>query len=358
MSTRYRPVSWNRNKRVCDLVIAGGVVAYLGVYVGVGLLVDGRVGLPELALRALGTCGLILLHVVLGVGPLARLDRRFLPVLYNRRHLGVTTFLVGLAHAALAVGYYHGHGRLDPLVSLLTANTDYGSLRRFPFEMLGLFGLLVLFLLAATSHDFWQKALGRVAWKWLHLLVYPAFAALVLHVALGALQDGRPVLFPVLLGSGFALVAGLHIAVGLRERLPDVAPRRIPLAEAWVDVGTVDEIPDGRAKVVCLPGRERIAVFRLGDRVAAVTNVCAHQGGPLGEGKVVRGCLTCPWHGWAYHPEDGCAPPPFTERVPTFRIRVVDRRVLLDPNPRPPGTPTEPARIEETSREPVEARES
>jgi methionine sulfoxide reductase heme-binding subunit len=241
-------------------------------------------------------------------------------------------------------------------VSLLTANTDYGTLRGFPFEVLGLFGLLALGLLAATSHDFWQKALGRAAWKWLHMLVYPAYAALALHVALGALRGGRPAAYPVLLGVGFATVAGLHIAVSLRERRRDVTPRRIPLAEAWVDVGTVDEIPDGRAKVVSLPGRERIAVFRIGDRVAAVTNVCAHQGGPLGEGKVVRGCLTCPWHGWAYRPEDGCAPPPFTERVPTYRVRVVDRRVLLDPNPRPPGPPTEPAPTEENGREPAEAR--
>jgi DMSO/TMAO reductase YedYZ heme-binding membrane subunit/nitrite reductase/ring-hydroxylating ferredoxin subunit len=357
VSTRYRPVSWNRNKRVYDVIVAGGIAGYLGTFVSVGLLVNDRVGLPELALRALGTCGLILLHVVLAIGPLARLDRRFLPVLYNRRHLGVATFLVGLAHGGLAVGYYHGFGTLNPFVSLLTANTDYGSLQGFPFELLGLFGLAVLFLLAATSHDFWQKTLGRATWKWLHMLVYPAYASLVLHVALGALQDHRPAVYPVLLVTGFVTIAGLHLAVGWRERRRDGMPRRIPLAEAWVDVAAVDEIPDGRAKVVCLPDRERVAVFRIGDRLAAVTNVCAHQGGPLGEGKVVRGCLTCPWHGWAYRAEDGCAPPPFVERVATYRVRVAGCRVLLDPDPPPPGTPTDPACIGVKSNEPVEARQ-
>jgi nitrite reductase/ring-hydroxylating ferredoxin subunit len=160
----------------------------------------------------------------------------------------------------------------------------------------------------------------------------------------------------VLLATGFATIAGLLVAVGWRERRRDGSPRRIPLAEASVDVAAVDEIPDGRAKVVCLPGRERVAVFRLGDRLAAVTNVCAHQGGPLGEGKVVRGCLTCPWHGWAYRPEDGCAPPPFVERVATYRVRVAGRRVLLDPDPLPPGTPADPAHVEEEGDEPVEAR--
>ena len=47
-------------------------------------------------IRALGTCALLLLHVILAIGPLARLDRRFLPLLYNRRHLGVTMFLLAL----------------------------------------------------------------------------------------------------------------------------------------------------------------------------------------------------------------------------------------------------------------------
>ena len=28
--------------------------------------------------------------------------------------------------------------------------------------------------------------------------------------------------------------------------------------------------------------------------------------GPLGEGKIVDGCITCPWHGFQYRPQDGC----------------------------------------------------
>ena len=34
------------------------------------------------------------LTIILSFGPLARLDRRFLPLLYNRRHFGVLTFFV------------------------------------------------------------------------------------------------------------------------------------------------------------------------------------------------------------------------------------------------------------------------
>ena len=87
-------------------------------------------------------------------------------------------------------------------MSLLTSNTDFGSWTAFPFELLGLAALLILFLMAATSHDFWQKNLGPSVWKGLHMLVYLAYALLVMHVALGALQgDTRPV-YPVLLGAG------------------------------------------------------------------------------------------------------------------------------------------------------------
>jgi hypothetical protein len=37
-----------------------------------------------------------MLTIILSIGPLCRLDRRFLPLLYNRRHFGVLKAL-GLA---------------------------------------------------------------------------------------------------------------------------------------------------------------------------------------------------------------------------------------------------------------------
>jgi sulfoxide reductase heme-binding subunit YedZ len=113
-----------------------------------------------------------------------------------------------------------------------------------------------------------------------------------------------------------------------------------------VDVGPVDEIPEKRARVVCLRGRERVAVFRYGGRVSAVSNVCAHQAGPLGEGAIIDGCVTCPWHGYQYRPEDGQSPPPYTEKIPTYEVRVEGGRVMLNPEARPPGAPVEPARID------------
>jgi methionine sulfoxide reductase heme-binding subunit len=278
------------------------------------------------------------------------LSPRFLPLLYNRRHLGVATFLVGLAHATIAIGFYHGFGNKNPLLSLLTSNTDYGSLQAFPFETLGLLALLILFLMAATSHDFWLKNLGARTWKGLHMLVYVAYGLLVMHVALGALQSQRGPWLAAIVFVGVILVASLHVVAGRRERRRDLfeSSRAPSGGEPWVDVGSVDDITDGRGITATIGRDERIALFRYNGCISATTNVCAHQGGPLGEGKIIDGCITCPWHGWQYQPANGQSPPPFTEKIPTYRVRVVGRRIEVDPTPLPPGTPVEPARIEET----------
>ncbi|MCK6456388.1 MAG: ferric reductase-like transmembrane domain-containing protein [Phycisphaerae bacterium] len=352
MSVGYVSVQWNRHKRIYDACVAGGIVLYLGVFFAAGkALYTGRNAISGeiLAMRALATCAFLMLNVILCIGPLARLDRRFLPLLYNRRHLGVATFLVALAHAAIAIGFYHGFGNVNPFVALLTSNTNFTSLSAFPYQTLGLFALLILFLMAATSHDFWLKNLGAPAWKRLHMLVYIAYGLLVMHVALGILQTQRSPWLASLVGVGVVIVATLHLIAGQRERRHDergsqLSPRA---GEEWVDVGAVDDIADQRGSTVTVGAGERIALFRYNGCVSATTNVCAHQGGPLGEGKIIDGCITCPWHGWQYRPADGRSPPPFAEKIHTYRVRVVGRRIQVDPTPLPPGTAVEPARVEE-----------
>jgi nitrite reductase/ring-hydroxylating ferredoxin subunit len=130
-------------------------------------------------------------------------------------------------------------------------------------------------------------------------------------------------------------VSALHVAAGWRERRND---RTRDPSGGWLVVGPPQSIPDRRATIVSAPGGERIAVFRDGDRIGAVTNLCAHQNGPLGEGRIVDGCITCPWHGYQYKLEDGCAPAPFSERLVTYRLRINDGNVEVDPRPLPAGT--------------------
>jgi methionine sulfoxide reductase heme-binding subunit len=346
MSAGYTTVQWTPYKKRYDLVLVALILAYLVVFAAIGKLRwRGNHAISDeiLVLRALGTCAFVMLNVTLCLGPLARLDRRFLPLLYNRRHLGVATFLLGAAHGLLSLGFYHGFGVISPVASLLTSNTQYRSILAFPFEILGLIALLILFLMAATSHDFWLKNLTPATWKWLHMLVYVAWALLVLHVALGALRSERSIAYRAMLAGTVIVVTGLHLVAGRREVQRDRASAR---EENWIDVGAVDSVRKGRGCAVSVPGRERVAIFKHEGRLSAVSNVCAHQGGPLGEGRMIGGCITCPWHGFQYRLGDGCAPPPFTEKIETFRLRVEDGRVFLDPTPLPPGTPVEPVSCE------------
>src|SRR6266581_2005984 len=354
MSVQYGAISWNRQKKVYDLTFVSLLVLYLAIFVGIGIWRNPTATPETLLIRALGTAAFLMLNVVLSIGPLTRLDRRFLPLLYNRRHLGVSTFLLGLAHGGFALFQFHALGNVNPLASLFISNPRYDSVADFPFQALGFFALIILFLMAATSHDFWLRNLSAPMWKRLHMLVYLAYALLVAHVTLGALQSERSPMLAASLVVGVATVLSLHLAAALREKRVDRAKNKASV-EGFVEVCKVDRIAEKCATIVSLSG-ERVAVFRYDGKVSAISNVCQHQNGPLGEGRIIDGCVTCPWHGYQYQPESGAAPPPFKEKIPTFRVKVVEGSVFVHPRPNPPGTRVVPARIESTEAQPREAQ--
>ncbi len=342
MSVGYRAVGWNRFKLRHDAWLAAGLVLYVALFVGVTGALHPDATLETALIRAFGSGAILLLHVILAIGPLCRLDSRFLPLLYNRRHLGVSMFCLALLHGGFALFQYHGFGDVNPFVSLLTADGDWSRLSDFPFQPFGAAALLILFLMAATSHDFWLHNLSAPVWKALHMLVYVAWALLLAHVGFGVVRDEVSPGGPIAMLAGAAALLVLHRLAARREARTD---RAAPAAAAdgWLDACAVDEIPEGRARVV-VAGGERVAIFRWDGQVAALSSVCQHQNGPLGEGRILDGCVTCPWHGYQYLPATGRSPPPFSERVPTFRVGVRNGRVLLDPRPCPAGTPQTPAR--------------
>ncbi len=362
MGVEYRAVQWNRQKRVYDLVLVGGVGLFL---ISFGLL--SKILFPYvtdeiLLMRAFGTAAFLLLHIILCIGPLCRLNPKFLPLLYNRRHAGVTMCSLALVHAALVILTYHAGGDTNPILGIFVSTPVTGPFAGVPFQPFGFFALAILFLMAATSHDFWLANLSAPVWKSLHMLVYIAYGFLVLHVTFGILQSEVSPVYVTAVAIGFTLVLGLHIAAAQKEAAMDrdlacsrrreevdsaqLAPNRLLTSAAtelgFIDVCAVEDIPEKRARIICLGG-ERVAIFKYDGKVSAVSNVCQHQNGPLGEGKIVDGCITCPWHGYQYLPETGASPPPFVEKVPTFNVRVQSGRVLVHPKPNPAGVPAEPA---------------
>jgi methionine sulfoxide reductase heme-binding subunit len=351
MGLEYSAVQWNRQKRIYDLVLAGGVGAFLILFAVLSKILFPFVTDEIMLIRAFAAAAFVLLHVILCIGPLCRLDARFLPLLYNRRHAGVTMCLLSLIHAALVIITYHVGGDTNSILSIFKGSPLTASIAGVPFQPFGFFALVILFLMAATSHDFWLANLSAPVWKSLHMLVYGAYALLVLHVTFGVLQAEVSAVYGIATGCGLVTVLGLHIVAAFKEKNLDHAvevPNQSALdstLDGFIEVCGVDDIAEKRARIICLSG-ERVAVFKYGGRISAVSNVCQHQNGPLGEGRILDGCITCPWHGYQYVPETGASPPPFVEKVPTFNVRVKNGRVLVHPKPNPVGTRAEPAMIE------------
>lgn len=114
-------------------------------------------------------------------------------------------------------------------------------------------------------------------------------------------------------------------------------------------VGPVSEFDDDHRKVVSVGERE-IIVFRVKDRFYALSNVCLHMGGPVGEGRIMgkgeavldenkallghrfseeETHLVCPWHGWEYNIETGQCVGLKEKRLRTFETRVRDGLVYV-----------------------------
>ena len=136
MSHDYRAVQWTAFKVRFDRWMLAGIAVYLIGFVAVSGLSqsEGESFAPiQTVMRATGTLAYLMLSFILCIGPLARLTDRFKPFLYNRRHLGVTTFLIALVHAGLVLLWYHGFSETNPVVSLFISNPRYDSLAGFPF---------------------------------------------------------------------------------------------------------------------------------------------------------------------------------------------------------------------------------
>ena len=97
-----------------------------------------------------------------------------------------------------------------------------------------------------------------------------------------------------------------------------------------VRVAALDEVVAGQPKLV-QAGRVRVVLARVGDQVYAMDDTCAHQGGPLSEGKQSGARLACPWHGWMYDVRTGqCSFPGRGVSVPAYAVRIDGNDVFVD----------------------------
>jgi 3-phenylpropionate/trans-cinnamate dioxygenase ferredoxin component len=99
---------------------------------------------------------------------------------------------------------------------------------------------------------------------------------------------------------------------------------------AFTKVARRDEVADGTGRIVEIgPGRF-IALFNLAGTFYALDNECPHEGGPLGEGDLDRGCVTCPWHGFRFDLATGVCVNSAKLKVASFPVRIEGDEVLVE----------------------------
>jgi len=129
--------------------------------------------------------------------------------------------------------------------------------------------------------------------------------------------------------------------------------------ENWQDVGSVEELSKREVNEVTV-GRAKIAVTHKDGVWGAVSGVCNHVGGPLGQGHCDGDYLVCPWHSWKFHRTTGLGEPGYEkDAVPSHGIKVEGGRVLVNTTPASPRSrsPHPPhALARQVKREPGEVR--
>jgi nitrite reductase (NADH) small subunit len=102
------------------------------------------------------------------------------------------------------------------------------------------------------------------------------------------------------------------------------------VADNWVRIGELNDIPVRGSRKLNI-GPTRIAIFRTSDdQIYALEDACPHKKGPLSEGIVHDGCVTCPLHNWVISLENGQAQGADEGVTKTFPIKVQDQSILIN----------------------------
>jgi len=95
----------------------------------------------------------------------------------------------------------------------------------------------------------------------------------------------------------------------------------------WVDVADADALVQDKPLRVDAGG-VAVVLVKTADGLHALSARCVHAGGPLDEGEIVDGCLTCPWHASMFRLEDGRpVRGPASVEQPVWEARVQGGRV-------------------------------
>lgn len=102
------------------------------------------------------------------------------------------------------------------------------------------------------------------------------------------------------------------------------------VTSTWVPIGKLSDIPRQGARCIEVSDMT-IAVFRtVDDQVFALEDKCPHKNGPLSQGIVHDGCVTCPLHNWVISLESGEAQGADEGSTATFGTKLDGENILFD----------------------------
>ena len=238
------------------------------------------------------------------------------------------TWLGHPLHSALTdlpIGAWSSAAVLDAM-ECITGRKDYGRAADAAIGI-GLTGAVAAAVAGITD---WQSTDGRARKVGLLHGLLNIGATLLYAGSLVMRKNGSRVRAQSLSSAGFATVMvssflGGKLVYEERVGVDHTAGQEFP--ERFTPVLSENELEEGQPKRVMVRGT-RILLVKQDGEIHAMAEVCSHLGGPLVEGELKNGTITCPWHGSTFCIEDGSViNGPATHPQPCLEARVRDGRI-------------------------------
>jgi nitrite reductase/ring-hydroxylating ferredoxin subunit/multimeric flavodoxin WrbA len=101
----------------------------------------------------------------------------------------------------------------------------------------------------------------------------------------------------------------------------------------WHDLGPLEDYTRRSITPVTIE-RLRLAITWTQGELGAISGVCNHAGGPLGEGRLDGDYVVCPWHNWKYHRRTGLGEPGYEDdAAPSYEVRVDNGHLFVNLEP-------------------------
>lgn len=108
-----------------------------------------------------------------------------------------------------------------------------------------------------------------------------------------------------------------------------VLDRECSMAEELVRLCAVDEVDEGGARRVPIPGRDDVAVFKICGEIYVTDDLCTHATASLSEDGLLDGhVIECTWHQGKYDVRTGAVmAPPCVRPLRTYTPVIQDNAV-------------------------------